>query len=138
VPYNPSTAVAVRTKEDEMAASFGKVEEYLENAKGIAFDTCHKIYVLMDDEQMEEMRGYGYDPLISAEDTTPNEMLTTIMDWYEDSCGLRFVQAVHTNHEDPNAGFVSLIEQGAEWEEESDSCSHCFNPKFSCSCEEAE
>ena len=122
-----------------MAASFGKVEEYLENAKGIAFDTCHKIYVLMDDEQMELMKGYGYDPLISADDYTANEMLTTIMDWYEDSCGLRFVQAVYTNNDDPNEGFVSLIEQGAEWEEaESDSCSHCFNPKFSCSCEEAE
>ena len=129
-----------------MAASFDKVEEYLENAKGIAFDTCHKIYVLMDDEQMVAMKGYGYDPLISAEDSTANEMLTTIMDWYEDSCGLRFVQAVYTNNDDPNEGFVSLIEQGAEWEEEeeeeeeeeSDSCSHCFNPKFSCSCEEAE
>ena len=123
-----------------MAASFDKVEEYLENAKGIAFDTCHKIYVLMDDEQMVAMKGYGYDPLISAEDYTANEMLTTIMDWYEDSCGLRFVQAVYTNNDDPNEGFVSLIEQGAEWEEEeeSDSCSHCFNPKFSCSCEEAE
>ena len=124
-----------------MAASFGKVEEYLENAKGIAFDTCHKIYVLMDDEQMEMMKGYGYDPLISADDYTANEMLTTVMDWYEDSCSLRFVQAVYTNNDDPNEGFVSLIEQGAEWEEEeeeSDSCSHCFNPKFSCSCEEAE
>ena len=126
-----------------MAASFGKVEEYLENAKGIAFDTCHKIYVLMDDEQMEMMKGYGYDPLISADDYTANEMLTTVMDWYEDSCSLRFVQAVYTNNDDPNEGFVSLIEQGAEWEEEeeeeeSDSCSHCFNPKFSCSCGEAE
>lgn len=103
-----------------MAASFDKVEEYLENAKGIAFDTCHKIYVLMDDEQMELMKGYGYDPLISADDYTPNEMLTTVMDWYEDSCGLRFVQAVYTNHEDPNEGFVSLIEQGAEWEDENE------------------
>ena len=99
-----------------MAASFDKVEEYLANAKGIAFDTCHKIYVLMDDEQMSEMREYGYDPLISADDQTPDEMLATVMDWYEDSCGLRFVQAVYTNHEDPNEGFVSLIEQGAEWE----------------------
>ena len=103
-----------------MAASFGKVEEYLENAKGIAFDTCHKIYVLMDDEQMEMMKGYGYDPLISADDYTANEMLTTVMDWYEDSCGLRFVQAVYTNNDDPNEGFVSLIEQGAEWEGENE------------------
>ena len=88
----------------------------LPNAKAIAFDGCHKIYVLMDDEQMAQMREYGYDPLISADDQTADEMLTTIMDWYEDSCGLRFVQAVYTNHDDPNEGFVSLIDQGAEWE----------------------
>ena len=99
------------------ALDWDNVEQYVGKAKGIAFDTCHKIYVLMDDEQMEEMRGYGYDPLISAEDTTPNEMLSAVMEWYENSCSLRFVQAVHTNHEDPNAGFVSLIEQGAEWRE---------------------
>ena len=103
-----------------MAASFDKVEEYLENAKGIAFDTCHKIYVLMDDEQMVAMKEYGYDPLISAEDSTPNEMLSATMEWYENSCGLRFISAVYTNHEDPNAGFVDLIAQGAEDEDENE------------------
>ena len=103
-----------------MSKVWDKVGETLSDAKGIAFDGCHKIYVLMDDEQMVAMKGYGYDPLISAEDYTANEMLTTIMDWYEDSCGLRFVQAVYTNNDDPNEGFVSLIEQGAEWEGENE------------------
>jgi hypothetical protein len=103
-----------------MAANWGKVEVAVEMAKGIAFDTCHKIYVLMDDGQMAQMKEYGYDPLIAADTTTPDEMLATIMDWYEDSCGLRFVQAVYTNNDDPNEGFVSLIEQGAEWEGENE------------------
>lgn len=95
-----------------------KVEAALPEAKGIAFDTCHKIYVLMDDEQMAQMKEYGYDPLISADDTTPDEMLSTLMEWYENSCMLRFISAVHTNREDPNAGFADLIPQGAEADED--------------------
>lgn len=84
------------------------IKERLPEAKAIAWDTCHKIYVLMDDEQVEVMRGYGYDPLITSTDTTPEEMLTHLETWYEDSCGLRFIQAVSSN-----TGFEELIEQ--EW-----------------------
>jgi hypothetical protein len=93
----------------EMAASWDKVEVAVEMAKGIAFDTCHKIYVLMDDAQMEQMKEYGYDPLIS-----------TIQKWYSDSCGLKFVQAVRTVEGDPNDGFISLIGQGDDWDDECD------------------
>jgi hypothetical protein len=101
-------------------ANFDKVEEALETARGIAWDTCHKIYVLMDDEQMDLMKTYEYDPLISADTTTPSEMLDEVIRWYEDSCGLRFVQAVTSNPTDPNEGFVSLIAQG-----EDDECEDC-------------
>lgn len=103
-----------------MAANWGKVEVAVEMAKGIAFDTCHKIYVLMDDEQMAQMKEWGYDPLLSSEDLTPAEMLETIRTWFASSCGLRFVQAVRTNHDDPNEGFISLIGQGDEWDDECD------------------
>ena len=88
------------------------VTERVSEAKAIAWDTCHKIYVLMDNEQVELMREYGYDPLITKEEMKPEEMLSTLEKWYEDSCGLRFIQAVNTNHIDPNAGFESLVEQG--------------------------
>jgi hypothetical protein len=90
--------------------SFYLVEEAVVNAKAIAWDTCHKIYVLMDDEQVELMHSYGYDPIIEAKDSTPEEMLETLKTWYRNSCGLRFIQSVAT-HEDPNAGFTSLIDQ---------------------------
>ena len=96
------------------------VKEKVKDAKAIAFDTCHKIYILMDNEQVELMRGYGYDPLITAEQTTPDEMLATLQEWYEDSCGLRFIEAVKTNHENPNAGFETLIGQGDFDEDEQD------------------
>jgi hypothetical protein len=88
------------------------VKERVSEAKAIAFDTCHKIYLLMDNEQVELMREYGYDPLITKEDATPDVMLATLQEWYEDSCGLRFIDAVSTNHENPNAGFETLIGQG--------------------------
>ena len=90
---------------------FDLVEERVGEAKAIAWDTCHKIYLLMDDEQVELMRGYGYEPLITSDEMTPAEMLETLKDWYEGSCFLRFIDAVSTNHEDPNAGFETLIGQ---------------------------
>ena len=96
------------------------VKERVSEAKAIAFDTCHKIYLLMDNEQVELMRTYGYDPLITSEEATPEEMLVTLQEWYEDSCGLRFIDAVSTNHENPNAGFETLIGQGDFDEDEED------------------
>ena len=103
----------------KMKAHWDDVEQaLLDGAKGIAFDTCHKIYVLMDDEQMAQMKEYEYDPLISAEGHTTDELLSMLMEWYDDSCMLRFIQSVRTNHDDPNAGFGDLIPQGAESDED--------------------
>ena len=94
-----------------MSVSFDLVKERVVDARAIAWDTCHKIYLLMDNEQVELMRTYGYDPLITAEESTPEEMFATLEKWYDDSCGLRFIYAVSTNHDDPNEGFETLIGQ---------------------------
>jgi hypothetical protein len=101
-------------------ADFTEVYERLNYAKGIAWDTCHKIYILMDDEQMALMKRYEYDPLISANDMSVGEMFETVKQWYDESCGLRFVDAVSTveDGEDPNNGFEVLIGQGEDDEEE--------------------
>jgi hypothetical protein len=96
-----------------MSVNFGLVEDRVSDAKAIAWDTCHKIYLLMDNEQVEVMRGYGYDPLITSEEADPYAMFEILKNWYDDSCGLKFIQAVSTE-----TGFESLIEQGAGWEEE--------------------
>jgi hypothetical protein len=90
---------------------FDLVEEYIQEARGIAWDECHKIYILMDDEQLVLMREYGYDPVITHEQMSDGEMLATVKDWYEKSCGLRFVQAVATTYPDSNDGFTDLISQ---------------------------
>jgi hypothetical protein len=93
------------------------VRNRISEAEAIAWDNCHKIYILMDTEQVDLMRGYGYDPIITNEEMNPDDMFGLVQEWYQDSCGLRFIQAVSTNDIDPNAGFESLISQGEEYEE---------------------
>jgi len=98
------------------------VYEKMEDAKAIAFDTCHKIYVLMDDAQVAKMREYEYDPLYTKDEMSAGEMYETIKHWYAESCGLKFVEAVSTVEGDPNLGFETLIAQG---ESETDECVEC-------------
>ena len=93
------------------------VYDRITNAKAIAWDTCHKIYLLMDDEQVELMRGYKYDPLITADQMSADEMFLLVEDWYDSSCSLRFIEAVSTNHINPNAGFETLSPQFEDQEE---------------------
>jgi hypothetical protein len=93
--------------------SYERIREYTDTAKGIAWDTCHKIYILMDTEQVELMRSYGYgdasDPesLITSDQLDPNELAKLASSWYEKSCGLSFVTAVYSSER----GFVDIIEQ---------------------------
>ena len=95
-----------------------EIRDAVESAKAITWDKCHKIYVLMDDEQVAEMRDYGYDPIVGRDEADDDGMMWLLRQWYEKSCGLRFIESIATNHEDPNGGFTSLIPQGADWEDE--------------------
>jgi hypothetical protein len=96
--------------------NYDLVYDRIGSAKAIAWDTCHKIYILMDSEQVDLMRGYGYDPLITADQMSADEMFGLVQEWYEDSCSLRFIDAVSTNHINPNAGFETLVSQFDEKE----------------------
>ena len=103
-----------------------KVEDFVADAKAITWDTCHKIYVLMDDEQVAEMRGYGYEPIVTKAEATTEQMIEMLQEWYDESCGLRFINAVETNHENPNAGFTDLVPQFFEDEDEkTPMCAEC-------------
>ena len=112
------------------------VEEYADNAKAIAWDTCHKIYVLMDDKQVEQMREYGYgdepDSLYTSAEKSPSELLDTLKKWFEGSCSLRFIDAVESVEGDANEGFTTLIEQGASDREE---CEDCLSEDCNGDCE---
>jgi hypothetical protein len=93
------------------------LDYYTATAKAIAYDTCHKIYVLMDDEQVELMRSYGYgnendpDCLITSDQMTPSQMSDRVALWFEGSCGLRFINAVHSDKSVGYEGFVDIVSQ---------------------------
>lgn len=95
-----------------------ELDGFLEKAKGIAWDTCHKIYIMMDDQEVEKMRGYEYDPLITSDEMGVGEMLRTVLGWYNDSCGLRFIEATRTG--DNETLFYSIVPQFFDDEEEED------------------
>ncbi len=96
---------------------FDKVRDAIVHAELIAWDGCHKIYLALDTEQGEWFRENEYEYTVEG---TAEEMLTTLGEWYEDSCGLRFISGVTTNHDDPNAGFTDLISQFEDEEDEED------------------
>lgn len=103
-----------------------EVKEYVSEAKAIAWDTCHKIYVLMDDEQVELFRGYGYgdwnapESLITIDQMGVSELTTVALTWYKQACGLKFIQAIYSNPDNPNEGFVDILGQFAENEDDDD------------------
>jgi hypothetical protein len=109
----------------DLEQAYWDVREYTDEAKGIAFDTCHKIYVLMDDAQVALMREYGYgedDPnaLATSDQLNPAEMATVVMTWFEKSCGLRFINAVYSDTRMGHDGFVNIISQFEGDEDEDD------------------
>lgn len=110
--------MATTTMEDY----WSDVENTLQSAELIAFDGCHKIYLAMDLEQAEWFkRNYTESVCETSRNFTGStqEMLTKLRHWWNDSCGLRFICSVETNHDDPNAGFKNVIPQGASDAEDS-------------------
>lgn len=92
--------------------SWDKVEAVLPYAKGIAFDGCHKIYLALDDEEVSNFKMYGYGTdegswfiPVTTDKFDQDLALKQLHDWFDNSCDLRFIEAVR------NAGFNSLIAQ---------------------------
>lgn len=109
-----------KEREKPLEDYWDEVETAVGYASGIAFDGCHKIYVLMDETQVGLMREYEYEFVLTKADLRKDEMLEVLRNWYEGSCFLKFIQAVGSVPEgqDENDGFTTLIPQGAEQEEE--------------------
>ena len=100
---------------DSINSTDAAIVAVIDLCQAITWDKCHKIYVLMDDNQINEMRGYGYDPIITSDEMSANEMVDQLKEWYASSCGLRFISAVASKK---NGGdrFKDLIAQGDNWE----------------------
>lgn len=91
-----------------------RVEDALPDAHLIAWDTCHKIYVALDETEADWFNKSDYTVVYGDTDV----LLATLRKWYDESCGLRFINGVRHDAVNPNAGFVDLIPQGAEDEDE--------------------
>lgn len=81
-----------------------KVAVALNKASAMHFEGCHKIYLSMDEGQVKVMKGNGYE--IHKPD------MELLREWFNNSCGLRFISAVHTTAGHPSEGFIELIPQG--------------------------
>jgi hypothetical protein len=101
-----------------MAFDLEQVEYICQHAKAIAFDTCHKIYIIGDETELEKMRGYGYEMIITNEEMNPAELAGMVHSWYRNSCGLRFVEFVNTNADTGDTDFETIIGQGEDPDEE--------------------
>lgn len=93
---------------------FEMVRVELEDALSVSWDGCHKIYLAMDQHEADWF-AQNYETTFTG---TVDEMYAMIVEWWEDSCGLRFVSAVSHNEENPNAGFNQLIPQFADFDDE--------------------
>ena len=70
------------------------LRKYLLTAKEIGWDASHKIYVVMEDDQVQLMRDYGYQAIFTSEEMTPKQMSTTITKWFAESSERRSIEAV--------------------------------------------
>lgn len=93
-----------------MTERWDLVRETLPDARLIAWDECHKIYVAIDDAQADWFRESGY----TLMEGTPDEMFDTLVKWFDASCWLRFIDAVRLTAPDPNDGYIGLIPQFAD------------------------
>ena len=94
---------------------FDPVIDTINHARLIAWDGCHKIYLATDDSEADRFRrDYNGEDHDCTFEGTPKEMLNLLVTWWNNSCELKFIKAVRTNHADPEAGYVSLIGQG-DW-----------------------
>lgn len=91
------------------------LDTLLDYAFSVSWDTCHKIYLNMDVQQHNKMVGYGYEATI----LNNNPWLTKqeVREWYDNSCSLRFIDALFT--EDYNTDrFVTVVPQFFSEEED--------------------
>lgn len=87
----------------------------LDGAAGVAWDGCHKVYILAAPETVAYMRDLDY-PHVVVRGAVPDGVLYEVVsDWWDRSCGLRFVDAVAPAGGKPAGVFTAVIGQGDDW-----------------------
>jgi len=81
------------------------VADFIDEAVLVAWDGYHKIYLALDEDEATFFAEH-YEQTVRDK---PDVMMATVIRWWEDSCGLRFVSGVRHNPVEPNAGFVDIV-----------------------------
>jgi len=90
-----------------------KVQEAVEKSVAIAWDGCHKIYILADLDQAQRFHELGYgegESEIHGTEDLGDEAFPMVSDWWEQSCFLRFISLVSTD-QGGGTDWTDLVEQ---------------------------
>ncbi len=103
----------------DMTTRWNKVADATVKAVSITWEGCHKIYIHMDEGRHDDAVEIGYDCL-RLDDIGFDEAMKNLREWYDESCGLRFISTITTvpRGTNPNLGFDDLIPQFAEESDE--------------------
>ena len=92
-----------------------ETREAVERAKLVAWDTCHKIYIALDDAEAKWYLDNEWETFTG----TPEEMLDRLETWYHASCSLVFINATSTSENSTESEhyseFHTVIPQFEEW-----------------------
>lgn len=80
-----------------------RVLDALPEARLIAFDGCHKIYLALDEKEVQ--RFTQDDSAYETYTASPKDMYLRLRRWYNDSCDLRFISGIR------DGDFLELIGQ---------------------------
>lgn len=104
-------------KEHAQDQLWSKVDKALASAHAIMFDGCHKIYVINSPDYPDSRL---YKTNVWLTEGNRGEALDTLKQWWEESCGLRFIQQIDNSGES-DSDYTDLIEQGErafdEWDD---------------------
>jgi hypothetical protein len=92
------------------AAKIEEVREAVSRSKGVCWDGCHEIFILLDEEQVNQSLEWGYEVFLVFE-TNADMRANMLLDWYYLSCPLRFISTVSTVDGDPNEGYEDIVPQ---------------------------
>ena len=103
-----------------------EIEAAVFGSDSIAFDGCHKIYIMRDSIGTQQMQEYEYEHVVPIENVS--EAVAKVVGWYEDSCGLKFINLVTDAGKD-NEDYHSVIgqfeldedeDEDDDWDDEED------------------
>ena len=93
----------------------GYLDPYVvDGCEGIAWDRCHKIYIMRDRVALERIIEWGSYTVVDADDANGEVMYNTLVKWWQESCELRFIQAMEAD-DYGKMTFDTQIEQGSNW-----------------------